>query len=192
MLLPLRWKISVKPLNHVLLNMWKERINKFSFLVLCLLACFPALNMKVTVVLIIAFTSISVISGLAYGLPLIHKLRIREALLLLSPFLLIFLRTYITDRTPDSLFYLEVSMSLLAFPAAFFLSPLRLSQKQSGLLCLLFSCSTLIITVYGELKATLKISDYVGAGKFWPNASAVFKDPSRVYLLNPGFSTFSV
>ena len=171
--------------------MWKERIDKLNFLVLCLLSCFPALNVKVTVALIISFTVICVLSGIAYGLRSIDKTRTREALLLLAPFLLIFLRTYITDRTPDSLFYLEVSMSLLAFPIAFFLSPVRYSQKQKDILSLLFSFSTFAIIFYGEVKAALKLSNYVGADKFWHTVADVFKDPSFPYLFRTLFEEYA-
>jgi len=171
--------------------MWKERINKISFLVLCVLACFPVLNTKVTVIFIIAFTSISVLSGLAYGLKSIDKKRIREVLLLLTPFLLIFLRTYITERTPDSLFYLEVSTSLLVFPVAFFLSPLVLNQKQKDTLSLLFVLSTLAIMIYGEFIAGWKIAHYVGTGKYWPSVSSVFNDPAFTFHFRTIFETHS-
>lgn len=167
--------------------MWKERINKFNFFVLCLLAAFPLLNGKITVILIIAFTCVSVLSGCAYGIPLISKTRIKEAALFIALFILIFLRTYLTDRSPDSLFYLEVSLSLLAFPSAFFLTPVRYSIKQKTILSFIFSFSTLAIIIYGEFRAALKLSQYVGTDKFWPDTSAVFQDPSFPYLFRTVF-----
>ncbi len=167
--------------------MWKERINKINFLVLCLLSCFPVLNVKVTVVLIIVFTVISVLSGLAYGLKTINSIRIKEALLLLAPFLLIFFRTYVTDRSEDALFYLEVSTSLLVFPVAFFLSPVAYTKKQKDLLCLLFAGATFAIVFFGEIQTAIKLMEHVGPGKFWPAISDVFKDASFPYLFRTEF-----
>ncbi len=167
--------------------MWKEKVNKFNFFILCLLAAFPIYNGKVTVILIISFTIVAVVSGLAYGIPLISKTRIKEALLFIALFILIFFRTYFTDRSPDSLFYLEVSLSLLAFPAAFFLTPVRYTQKQKTILSFVFSLSTLAIIFYGQLRAAHKLSQYVGTGKFWPDSSAVFSDPSFPYLFRTVF-----
>lgn len=171
--------------------MWKERINRLNFLVLCLLSAFPVLNGKITVALIIAFTVVSIIPGLVYGLKIIDKTRIKEALLLLAPFLLIFFRTYVTDRSPDALFYLEVSMSLLAFPAAFFFSPVRYSRRQKSILTIIFSCATFAIVMYGALRAANKLSQHVGANKFWPDTAAVFQDPSFPYLFRTVFEEYS-
>jgi len=161
--------------------MWKERLIKINFLSLCLLACFPVLNMKVTVALIIAFTAISIITGLANGINTRDKLRIRELLLLLAPFLLIFFRTYITDRTPDSLFYLEVSMSLVAFPIAFYLSPVILTKRKLDILNLLFVVSTFLIVIFGEYKSLAFLYDNLGPGKQWTSFGQLIEDPSFAF-----------
>ena len=161
--------------------MWKERINKLNFLVLCLLACFPVINTKVTVVLIISFTAISALSGFVWGIKSIERKQVKELVLLLIPFGLIFFRTYITDRSDNALFYLEVSMSLLAFPAAFFLSPATYTQKQKDVLSLMFVLSTAAIILFGEIQAALQLAADCGPGKFWPNRAAVFSDPAFTY-----------
>jgi len=111
--------------------------------------------------------------------------------LLLLPFLLIFIRTYLTDRTPDSLFYLEVSMSLLAFPAAFFLSPVRYSSRQLDIVGILFSISTFAIVIFGEVRAAFRLSEYIGTGKFWPSTTDVFSDPSFPYLFRTLFEEYT-
>ena len=114
------------------MHTWKEKINKLNFLVLCLLSCFPLLGMKITVILIIAFTIVSVVPGLIYGREKIDSTAIREFLLLISLFALIFIRTYVTDRSPNSLFYLEVSLSLFVFPSAFFFITGYLFKRPEG------------------------------------------------------------
>src|SRR5687767_14867216 len=141
--------------------MFREKLNNLNFLALCFLSCFPILGMKITVIAIIAFTVLSVFSAIASPANIVPG-KWKDLLILLFPFLLIFLRTYVLDRSEDSVFYLEVSMSLLAFPAAFFLSTGRHSESKKNLLKIIFIISTMLIVIYGEVKVLISLLQHLG------------------------------
>ncbi|HMT27863.1 MAG TPA: O-antigen ligase family protein [Bacteroidia bacterium] len=169
------------------MNIWQERVNNFIFLALCLVACFPALSMKLTVIFIIIYTSSSVLAGMVWNIRNITRVRIYELLMLLFPFLLILFRTTVTDPSPQSKFYLEVSMSLLAFPLAFFMIPLKIDKRKRGILNTIFIISTFVVVTYGLIKVAIKFSGHLGSDKFWKTPSDMLGDPSFAFLVRTVF-----
>ena len=171
------------------MNIWRERIYNFNFLSLCLLACFPVISMKMTVILIIIFTGVSVISGFIWNTKKLEASRLKELLILTFPFLLIFLRTIIFDRSPEASFYFEVSLSLVAFPIAFFFLPLVIDTKKRSVLNTLFILSTFSIVFYGLIKVAIKFLNNLGPDKFWKTSDQMFGDPSFAFLVRTVFET---
>ncbi len=169
------------------MNILKERVSNLIFGILCLVACFPLFSMKMTVIFIIIFTCSSFLAGLIWNRNTLDKTRTGELALLLLPFSLIALRTFFTDRSPEALFYLEVSMSLLAFPIAFFFTPIQITSRKKGILNILFVLSTFSIMLYGMIKVLLKILANIGPEKFWKSSSQMFNDPSYAFLVRTEF-----
>lgn len=169
------------------MNILKERISNLIFGILCLVACFPLFSMKMTVVFIIIFTCASFLAGVIWNRKNIDKKRTGELALLLFPFILIALRTFFTDRSPEAIFYLEVSMSLLAFPVAFYITPTQLTSRKKGILNILFVISTFSIVLFGLMKVLLKLLANIGHDKFWKTSSHMFSDPSFAFLVRTVF-----
>ncbi|HNS13262.1 MAG TPA: O-antigen ligase family protein [Bacteroidia bacterium] len=170
--------------------MLKERVNVANYYLLCLLALFPVFSMKVTVMIIIAFTVVSVLSGLIWGLEKIEKKQVREAVLLLSPFILIFIRTAVMDRSDSALFVLETSLSLFAFPLAFFLSPLRIRKEQLDRVNLLFCLATIFTILFAQVKAAFTFSKLIGNDKSWHNVSDMLHDPTFPFQFRTLFEEY--
>jgi len=169
------------------MNILKERVSNLIFGILCLVACFPLFSMKMTVIFIIVFTCSSFLAGFIWNRGSIAKKRTAELALLLFPFSLIALRTFFTDRSPEAIFYLEVSMSLLAFPVAFFMTPTPITTRKKGILNILFVLSTFSIVIFGMAKVILKILANIGPDKFWKSSSQMFNDPSFAFLVRTTF-----
>jgi O-antigen ligase len=163
-----------------------EKIRGLNFLSLCFLSCFPLLGMKITVVAIIIFTCLSALTA-ASDWKNIHLNKTKELLILLFPFLLILLRTVILDRSAEAFFYLEVSMSFLAFPAAFYLSTSKYTSRQRDVLLLLFVLSTILIITFGEYMVAREIIGSFGNGKTWKSTSEMFNDPVYAYQVRTTF-----
>jgi len=170
--------------------MLKERIHRLNYILLCLLALFPVFSMKVTVIVIIAFTVVSVFSGLILGLKKIEKKHIWEAAILLSPFILIFIRTAILDRSENALFILETSLSLFAFPIAFFLSPVNFGKTQIDRVNLLFSLSAILIVLFGQIKAAFTFSKLIGPDQAWHSLSDMLHDPTFPFQFRTLFEEY--
>jgi hypothetical protein len=163
--------------------MWKQHAERLNYFSLCLLACFPLAGMKATVILIIAFSFLSVVAAMLQENPWTGMRRFRELWLLLIPFLLIFIRTFVTDRSETALFYLEVSLSLLAFPLAFYFSPVRFTEQRRLTVQRIFTISTLVITLYGLVRAGMRFSKYIGNHKFWPTHADMLSDKVFPYYV---------
>lgn len=169
------------------MNTWQERTSNLSFLSLCFLSCFPVLGMKTTVVAIIAFAAISFFSALFSWNRVSEPKNWQSLAIFLTPFLLILFRTVVTDPSDESRFYLEVSMSLLAFPATFFMYNIGRPRHSFKIPLLLFSVSTLIISTKGLVSAASRILKHLGPDQFWKSTSEMLSDPSLPYHIRTIF-----
>ena len=167
--------------------MWGQRINNLNYLSLCFLSCFPLLGMKITVVAIIAFSALSVVSGMLNKSKseLLNDWKLLIVFLL--PFILIFIRTWVFDKSDESLFYMEVSLSLLAFPVAFFLSQFGCRTMGKSLPIWLFTISTLVVVFYGQFIAVMNVIELFGPGKTWETYSQMFNDAALPYQVRTVF-----
>ncbi len=169
------------------MNTWQARASNISFLSLCFLSCFPLLGMKITVVAIIAFMAISIIAGTQNRSQIFAGNRLKEFFILLLPFLLIFTRTWVLDRSDGSLFYLEVSLSLVAFPIAFLLFNVSENDKLRSVACSLFAISSILMVLFGLSKAGLHILGQFGSDKTWQSYSQMFSDAAFPYQVRTVF-----
>lgn len=169
------------------MNIWQERASNLSFLSLCFLSCFPLLGMKVTVVAIITFTALSFLSALLSWNRFAGTKNWYSLVLFLIPFFLILLRTVVTDRSDESKFYLEVSLSLLAFPASFFLYNIGRPAHSIKIPLWLFTLSTLTVVISGLSAAFSKILEHLGPDKFWKTTAQMLHDPSLPYHIRTIF-----
>jgi O-antigen ligase len=113
---------------------------------LYLLSCFPLIGMKATVWAIAVFVLVALITGNYRGL-----LKSDKAAVLLSGglFLLILLRCLIPNHNPESLSYVEVSVSLLLIPMAFHLKSGAFTEREISLAGWIFISSTLLAFAFG-------------------------------------------
>ena len=113
---------------------------------LYLLSCFPLIGMKATVWAIAVFVLVALITGNYRGL-----LKSDKAAVLLSGglFLLILLRCLIPNHNPESLSYVEVSVSLLLIPMAFHLKSGAFTERETTLAGWIFISSTLLAFAFG-------------------------------------------
>jgi O-antigen ligase len=169
------------------MNIWQERISNISFLSLCFLSCFPLLGMKVTVIAIIAFAVMSFLSAMISWNNKIVRENYPSLIIFLIPFLLIFFRTMVTDGSDDARFYLEVSSSLFAFPATFFLYHIGRPRHSVKVPLMLFTGSTLIVVSVGLMSAGSRILSHLGPDKFWKSTSQMLNDPSLPYHIRTLF-----
>ncbi len=113
---------------------------------LYLLSCFPLIGMKATVWAIAVFVLVALITGNYRGL-----LKSDKAAVLLSGglFLLILLRCLIPNHNPESISYVEVSVSLLLIPIAFHLKSGAFTEREISLAGWIFISSTLLAFAFG-------------------------------------------
>ena len=113
---------------------------------LYLLSCFPLIGMKATVWAIAVFVLVALITGNYRGL-----LKSDKEVVLLSGglFLLILLRCLIPNHNPESLSYVEVSVSLLLIPMAFHLKSGAFTEREISLAGWIFISSTLLAFAFG-------------------------------------------
>lgn len=113
---------------------------------LYLLSCFPLIGMKATVWAIAVFVLVALATGNYKGL-----LKSDKAAVLLSSglFLLILLRCLIPNHNPESLSYVEVSVSLLLIPIAFHLKSGAFTERETSLAGWIFISSTLLAFAFG-------------------------------------------
>ena len=111
-----------------------------------LLSCFPLIGMKATVWAIAVFVLVALATGNYKGL-----LKSDKAAVLLSSglFLLILLRCLIPNHNPESLSYVEVSVSLLLIPIAFHLKSGAFTERETSLAGWIFISSTLLAFAFG-------------------------------------------
>ncbi|MFM7054160.1 MAG: O-antigen ligase family protein [Bacteroidota bacterium] len=113
---------------------------------LYLLSCFPLIGMKATVWAIGLFVLVALITG-NYKSFLKNEKSI--ALLTSGLFFLILLRCLFPNQNPESLSYIEVSVSLLLIPMAFKLKSGAYNERETNFAGWLFISSTLIAFAYG-------------------------------------------
>jgi O-antigen ligase len=113
---------------------------------LYLLSCFPLIGMKATVWAIAVFVLVALATGNYKGL-----LKSDKAAVLLSSglFLLILLRCLIPNHNPESISYVEVSVSLLLIPIAFHLKSGAFTERETTLAGWIFISSTLLAFAFG-------------------------------------------
>jgi O-antigen ligase len=167
--------------------MWKDRILRLNFLALCAVAGFPLLHMRVTVFAIIFFTLTCFIAAWTSPEQIKNRGRLKMMILLLIPFILILLRTWLMDPSESALFYLEVSLSLAVFPLAFFFSPVPLTPRRLTLLSWIFILSTCAIVLYGEISVFNTILKHLGPDKFWKSTGQMLQDVSLPYYIRTLF-----
>ncbi len=167
--------------------MWKDRLIKLNYLSLCFLACFPVIHMKVTVYAIILFTALAILSGIVAKTYSFRGVRAKEFVILFLPFLLILVRTWLGDKSEASLFYLEVSLSLAAFPVAWFFSSAHSGMRKKQLINWIFILSSVVIVLYGELVVWSKLLQHLGPGKFWKSTAQMLSDPSLPFHIRTVF-----
>ncbi len=122
---------------------------------LYLLACFPLLGMKITVWAIILFVLMALIRG-HYSLG--NKAEMTVLGLTSGLFLFIIIRSLIPASNPESLSYIEVSISLLVLPMAFHLQSKQLNQQVIETSWWIFISSTLISFTYGMAYSLYQVS----------------------------------
>ncbi len=167
--------------------MWGQRIASLNYLSLCFLSCFPLLGMKLTVIAIIVFSALSVLNALLNKKESGNFGEWKKLLIFLLPFFLIFIRTGLVDKSDESLFYLEVSLSLLAFPIAFFLTNTVSQPERRSLPVWLFAAATLLMVLYGQVVVGFNIAQVFGHGKTWESYSQMFNDASFPYQIRTVF-----
>ena len=166
------------------------KLNKFHFYLLCALACFPVLNIKSVNILIIAFVSLSLGIGF-YNYKKLNARNLWFLLLQTSLFFIIFIWSFIFDRSKEAFFYTEKSMSLLVFPLAYYFSPIQNNEKLKRWFYICFIGSTLMSVIYGLVSVGFLFNEHLGVDKFWKNTHELFNDPSYSYLLRTNFEIFT-
>ncbi|MGR6087992.1 MAG: O-antigen ligase family protein [Arcticibacter sp.] len=119
---------------------------KFDTWSLYLLSCFPLIGMKATVWAIGLFVLVALITGNYRDFIKSDK---ATTLLTSGLFLFILLRCLFPNHNPESLSYIEVSVSLLLIPIAFNLKSGAYSERQTNLAGWIFISSTLLAFAYG-------------------------------------------
>lgn len=122
---------------------------------LYLLSCFPLIGMKTTVWAIGLFVLVALITGNHKGFFKNDKTTI---LLTSGLFLFILLRCLFPNQNPESLSYIEVSVSLLLIPMAFHLKSGAFSERETNVAGWLFIASTLIAFAFGMSYSLLQVS----------------------------------
>lgn len=122
---------------------------------LYLLSCFPLIGMKTTVWAIGLFVFVALITGNYKGFFKNDKSTI---LLTSGLFLFILLRCLFPNQNPESLSYIEVSVSLLLIPMAFKLKSGAFSTRETSMAEWLFIASTLIAFAFGMSYSLVQVS----------------------------------
>ncbi|MFM7079448.1 MAG: O-antigen ligase family protein [Bacteroidota bacterium] len=135
---------------------------KLEHIPLYLLACFPLLGMKFTVWAIILFVLTALIRGhYSKG----NKMEMVALALTSGLFLFIVARSLIPTSNPESLSYIEVSISLLVLPVAFHLQSKQLNQHVIENSWWIFIAATLICFAYGMAYSLYQVSQMVIASQ---------------------------
>lgn len=122
---------------------------------LYLLSCFPLIGMKTTVWAIGLFVLVALITG---NYKSFFKSDKSTILLTSGLFLFILLRCLFPNQNPESLSYIEVSVSLLLIPMAFHLKSGAFSERETNVAEWLFIASTLIAFAFGMSYSLVQVS----------------------------------
>jgi hypothetical protein len=168
-----------------MLKIDKDKIHIF---ILCFLACFPMLNMKIANGTVIVLFIFSLLFGNNY-----YKKWNKNSLIDLSffllPFIYILIHCLIIDQSKEAHFYLEKSLSLGVFPIIFFLLPLN--KNKFDLLFKIWTGCSILVSVWGLTNTMALLNVNVGINKFWQSYREMFNDPSFSHLLRSNFENFT-
>lgn len=138
----------------------KNILNKLHYISLLLLASFPLYPRNITVITIIVFTLISLLT-LIQNKNLLHTKNNRiEFLIWVLPFLLILISSLI-DNSQEAYFYLERSISLLIFPLIFFILPFRYNEKHQNVIFGVFLGASFVSISWGFIKTMLFVNSNI-------------------------------
>lgn len=168
-----------------MLKIDKDKIHIF---ILCFLACFPLLNMKIangTVIVLFIFSVLFASNN--------HKKwtanGITNLAFLIMPFIYILIHCLLIDQSKEAHFYLEKSLSLGVFPIIFFLLPL--DKKKFDLMFKIWTGCSILVSVWGLCNTMALLNANVGINKFWQSYREMFNDPSFSHLLRSNFENFT-
>jgi len=165
--------------------MLKQNIHKIHYILLCLVACFPMLSMRMSAAASALFVLYCFVAGIINHKNIQWNLSHRLFIYSL-PFILIFIRTVFIDKTEEAYFYMERSLSLFFFPLAFFLFPLNHTEKQKNRLKFIYILATTATMFYGELLTFIQFFIDKKAGK-WDGVEDIFSDPRYSYFIRTHF-----
>lgn len=131
--------------------MFKSKIQSIALL---LLSCFPLIGMRATVWAIILFTLVALITG-KYNQPDHRKLSV--FMLSATLFLMIVVRCLFPHTSQSSLNYIEVSLSLMVLPLAFYLLRDCYSEKRLEQAAWVFIVTTLVAFTFGMGYSILQV-----------------------------------
>lgn len=168
-----------------MLKIYKDKIHIF---ILCFLACFPLLNMKIangTVIVLFLFTILFANNT--------YKKWTANGLInlgfMLLPFFYILIHCLLIDQSKEAHFYFEKSLGLGVFPIIFFLFPL--DKNKFNLIFNIWTGCSIIISIWGLVNTMALLNLNVGLNKFWNSYSEMFNDPSFSHLLRSNFENFT-
>ncbi len=169
--------------------MLKNNSIKIPYYILCILFCYPVLKLQIANGMIVLFFISCVLSYFKFKTAS-NKKSIFELIVYLSLFIAIATWCLFVDQNPESIFYLEKSLSLLVFPLSFYLLPYKLNQSQKKRLYILFISSTFLSVIAG-LIYTSNFFYVILSNKLFANASEMFSSPSFSHLLRSNFEAFT-
>jgi len=165
--------------------MLQKKINNIHFILLLLVSCFPLWSMRMSAFFSALFVLYAIILGLKYYNS-IQWNKYHQLLILIFPFILIFIRTVFIDQTEEAYFYMERSLSLLFFPLAFFLFPINHTEKQKNTIKFIYIAATTLTILYGEVATFIQFFIDKNAGK-WDGVENIFNDPRYSFFIRTHF-----
>ena len=166
--------------------MLNEKTFKSHYIALCILAAFPLYSLRITVLSILLFFIISLITYFR-NKNKIKATYIFELFVYLFPFVLIAIWCLLIYPNEESSFYLERSLSLIVFPLSYFLAPITFTGKKKFTVFYIFASSTVLICSIGLLASFYQLNTMVGTGKFWSNYTSMIHHADYPYYLRTFF-----
>ena len=165
-------------------------IHKIHYTTFLLLACFPLLNAKVVPILIILWLVVNISLGiyvrLKKGFDSVKPLLIQSSL-----FIVILIWTLFIDKSKEAHFYLERSLSLIAFPVGFYFNPIIFTKKQFNYIKLTFVGATILITLLSSFIGIYGLIAKVGEANWYPEVTDLFKADNFHYHYRTAFEKVS-